>query len=605
MNSIRRLPNSSSTINTSWAIRAKASQSTLYGIKVNNVWGEFRVHQCDNGILIDGGYYSEIEKGKFFNIAHTAIKQQNTSPWPWWNNNTPQINLSNNDIRNATIGIDLYNTGNTLSRIESNSIVNTPYREKSVAIRAQNIIGKITDCKGMRWLTIRHNESRRFKTGIQSDICNCLEISNNQIYLNNPNWDQAHGIWVRSSLGALIDNNNVYGSGMQWYSQGIRLEFSPQTTLSCNYVNNTENALWIHNNNNFSTIIGNTLMNYKYGLHLTYNGLIGSQLISGTVKYDLFNSFDLTPGGPDVDLFTSLSTFGPNSPFCFRSSIISNVISGSIGPDPISKDLANNLTQQNFCGTATQPFNSNYPIIAGVYANENRWITKFKYAQVLKASADSASQLFNNPYMINQVNDSINTTVAEDILELDSLIEQKYWNEAWGKIYSTNPTHPIEELNLSTSEIVLKYLPVLWNGQDTTVNSGDVNWLFDVANRCPYQWGEVVFQARIFIHRYIDADAVFVDNCLPYTPNAPRLMQPEVDDEVYVYPNPATEVLYVYTGNNEAFNYIIYDMQGRIVKQEAMKQPVEVISIEGLQAGCYYITLYDGTIHKTLPFVKN
>lgn len=207
--------------------------------------------------------------------------------------------------------------------------------------------------------------------------------------------------------------------------------------------------------------------------------------------------------------------------------------------------------------------------------------------------------------MINQVNDSINTTVAEDILELDSLIEQKYWNEAWGKIYSTNPTHPIEELNLSTSEIVLKYLPVLWNGQDTTVNSGDVNWLFDVANRCPYQWGEVVFQARIFIHRYIDADAVFVDNCLPYTPNAPRLMQPEVDDEVYVYPNPATEVLYVYTGNNEAFNYIIYDMQGRIVKQEAMKQPGEVISIEGLQAGCYYITLYDGTIHKTLPFVKN
>jgi hypothetical protein len=594
--------------NNSWAIDARnggvGNTSSLYGLKVNNQWGPVQFQQCDNGIRVQGSYYSEIYNNSFWQLKGTAFYQLNTTAWPWWNNTTAQIDFKQNQINNVLIGVDLYNIGFTHARITDNTITNTPYRDKSVAIRAQNLKSVFDRCRG-GGLHILNNETNRFETGISVDFFACPRIQNNAVSLLNPNWDQAHGIWVRSCLRPTIGYNTVQGTAKAWYSQGIRLEFSPQTTISCNYVNNTENALWIHNNNNFSAIIGNTLMNYKYGLHLTYNGLIGSQLITGTEKYDLFNSFDLTQGGPDVDLFTSLSTFGPNSPFCFRNSIFSDVVSGSLDFSPISKEIANNLSLQNFCGTATQPFNSNYPIIAGVYANENRWITKFKYAQVLKASADSVSQLFNNPYMINQVNDSINTTVAKDILELDSLIEQKYWNEAWSKIYSTNPTHPIEELNLSTSEIVLKYLPVLWNGQDTTINSVDVNWLFDVANRCPYQWGEVVFQARIFIHRYIHADTLFMDNCLPYAPNAPRLMQPEVDGEVYVYPNPATEVLYVYKGNNEAFDYMIHDVQGRIVKQEAMKQLGEIISIEGLQAGCYYITLNDGTIHKTLPFVKN
>ncbi len=486
---------------TGWAIKATAPATVLRGIKVNNQLGNVRIQQCDNGIEINGGYYSEITNNSFFNLKSTAIYQRNTPPW---NNPTYQIQIKNNQIQMVTVGIDLFNNGNTLTLVKENIIQNAMYRDKSVAIRAQNLLIKPRKCKfepnGL--LNIENNYTFRFETGIQADLCNCLKISDNEVNLANPGWDQAHGIWVKSSLGALIDENQVTGSGMDWYSQGIRLEFSPQTTISCNLVTNTENALWIHNNNIFSFIIGNTLQQYKNGLHLTYNGLIGSQFISGTQKYDLFNSFDLNPMGTDADLYTSLSTNGTNSPLASFQYL--NIYSNN---DPqslaISLIAANNNSYYSYCRINNIPNTISTFNFLGPYRQENRWINKWKHKEFFMSLGDSLTVEFPHISYITQMNDSIAFTQINQLYAADSLIFNKQWNEATLLLQEITSSEPIEEFWKNAHQLMLKYLPTLMHGNDTIINEVDSTSLYAMANQCPYKYGDAVIQARIFILRYI------------------------------------------------------------------------------------------------------
>ncbi|MCZ2442996.1 MAG: hypothetical protein LC101_04385, partial [Flavobacteriales bacterium] len=116
--------------NIAWAVQASADLSKLYGIKINDQWGEFRIQQSDNGINISGGYYAEIENGHFYNLNQTAVLIKNTNPWPWWNSNLPQIKIVNNEMLNAT-HIDLYNFNNTQTLIDNNTIINLLYRDKN------------------------------------------------------------------------------------------------------------------------------------------------------------------------------------------------------------------------------------------------------------------------------------------------------------------------------------------------------------------------------------------------------------------------------------------------------------------------------------------
>lgn len=586
-----------------WAISVKASNDKLYGIKINDQWGEFRVHQCDNGIVINGGYYTEISKGRFFNIANTAIKQHNTAPWPWWNSTTAQINLSQNDIRNATIGIDLYNTGNTLSLVDNNSIANTSYRKKSVAIRTQNIFGKIAECKDTRLLTIRNNTTTRFKTGIQSDICNCLEISNNAVNLNNPNWDQAHGIWVRSSLGALINGNTVTGSGMDWYSQGIRLEFSPQTTISCNMVTNTENALWIHNNNIFSFIIGNTLQQYKNGLHLTYNGILGSQFISGTEYFDLFNSFTVN-GNIDNDLYTSLSTNGTTSPLASFQYLNFNSIN-ELQSQPILLIGATNNSYSSYCRVNNPPNTISTFNFLGPYRHENRWINKWKHKEFFGSLGDSLAVEFPHAGYVSQMNDSIAYTQINQLYAADSLMSHKKWNEATLLLQQITATEPTEEFWKSAHQVMLKYIPTLLQGNDTVINAMDSVSLYAMANQCPYQYGDAVIQSRIFILRHINPSETFDDNCVDSNTSSPRLSQIENQQgNLGIYPNPGSDELYVKFNSTYPAELLIYDLHGRIVIEEKMYSSERMVPVRELRPGCYYVVVRNEVIYEGYQWIK-
>ena len=73
---------------------------------------------------------------------------------------------------------------------------------------------------------------------------------------------------------------------------------------------------------------------------------------------------------------------------------------------------------------------------------------------------------------------------------------------------------------------------------------------------------------------------------------------------VSVYPNPATDKLFVEFKSNENFQASIFDMNGKLVQQLTMNQDSQFIEISRYAAGDYVLKLSDGTTEKSISFTK-
>ena len=79
------------------------------------------------------------------------------------------------------------------------------------------------------------------------------------------------------------------------------------------------------------------------------------------------------------------------------------------------------------------------------------------------------------------------------------------------------------------------------------------------------------------------------------TPNA---------NSIKVYPNPATNTLFVATKNNEVNTATIIDYSGRTVATYNMTGNNLAINTSSLAAGTYVLTLTNATQSTTIRFVK-
>lgn len=69
---------------------------------------------------------------------------------------------------------------------------------------------------------------------------------------------------------------------------------------------------------------------------------------------------------------------------------------------------------------------------------------------------------------------------------------------------------------------------------------------------------------------------------LPYAGN---------NNPVVIYPNPATDVLYIQTGNEETYRVELYDAMGRKVLEQAVSRENNAISVRQLLPGCYRVKI--------------
>jgi hypothetical protein len=147
-----------------------------------------------------------------------------------------------------------------------------------------------------------------------------------------------------------------------------------------------------------------------------------------------------------------------------------------------------------------------------------------------------------------------------------------------------------------------------------------------LANACPYEEGTAVFKARMLWALFNPA-AQYNDrlNCLPQTQNRSSngttnannnidsLLEAQVSEEatkiveyskfvaqkdsikelvnlIQVYPNPATEYLYINYGIDKESNLYIYDQLGKIVLQKNIFNN-EKIKLQDIANGIYHIKI--------------
>ena len=83
-----------------------------------------------------------------------------------------------------------------------------------------------------------------------------------------------------------------------------------------------------------------------------------------------------------------------------------------------------------------------------------------------------------------------------------------------------------------------------------------------------------------------------------------------IDSDIIVYPNPASDLFTLYTGNFETFvgpfNVLtLTDINGKVLLKEEIKEKAKQISLSKYKNGIYFITVrQDKLIIKTLKIVK-
>jgi hypothetical protein len=70
-----------------------------------------------------------------------------------------------------------------------------------------------------------------------------------------------------------------------------------------------------------------------------------------------------------------------------------------------------------------------------------------------------------------------------------------------------------------------------------------------------------------------------------------------------VYPNPTNDVLNIqFIGDIPNSNFIIVDLQGRVVLEGTLFTPNSIIDLNDIEAGSYYLKL--GVSNKKIQFLK-
>jgi len=88
----------------------------------------------------------------------------------------------------------------------------------------------------------------------------------------------------------------------------------------------------------------------------------------------------------------------------------------------------------------------------------------------------------------------------------------------------------------------------------------------------------------------------------------PNSVEPKT--EIFIFPNPTTDYVSINMEGHEYKNgqrsYQLYDIQGRLLKQNTINQSETQVSLTDLRASLYILQLYvDNKVLKTFKIIKN
>ena len=399
---------------------------------------------------------------------------------------------------------------------------------------------------------ILHNDIRKVKFGITTNLVYYLTIDDNEIDLStDPLAVYGAGIKIENSQKNSITNNTIRAAHRNnWWVDGIRLEYTPKTTVSCNIMERTASGVFLNGDCSDSRIFQNNFRRNYWGYII--NGAIAglqqpnkysdnmwtgpydvnTDWMGGTYWHTLNQNSNVYQNEMNVRPGSTHSVFKP-VPFYANNNLGSPT--GNLWPDPVNPTWGS-INYANLEANNNDPFydecaavadtsdgdeNMIQQIVSGNYQSpqyneENNWW--LQYQLYIRALSDST---LTNQYSLQQFIDSMQQASAgrlehigkqmSDSTHRDSLSlsQLRAENQAIGT------SNAIEEYYKWVNE---KNIDAAISELDSTFraynfNITDMETLASLAWDCPFDKGPAVFAARALMLKINPSSASFINAC--------------------------------------------------------------------------------------------
>jgi hypothetical protein len=608
------------------------------------------VTNSDNGFNLYSNMNAIIESNTMFNIKNNGIVLSQN----YRTNGVYQI--KGNNLKDVQFNhILISDNPKTYKNIENNDINEsyTPNYLYSTGIQIMEY------AKAPLPVTVIDNHIKQVQTGIYTSKVNLLKVNNNYIDLNaNPDMSQGFGIVVWYGQSHSITNNQIRAANRNnYYVDGIRLEYTPKTTVSCNSMERTGSGVFlngtctdskIHQNNLRRNFWGYIINNAVSGLQQPnmysdniWTGPYDNNTLDGGTYWHTFNmGSDPYQNAMNVRNHTLPGNVHKPVPFYAKNDFGNNTF--NLWPHPVNPtdgpiyypNLYSNTNNPdygsclNVIATDTtegeaqlmqQIINNNVQLPE--YNQENLWWMQYQ----LYVSAKEDATLANQPGMQAFINDMEQlpigkleqiTTLLGDSTSKDSLnlIAIKNQNDAIG--ISNTMESLFKQMNGKVIDIALTEISDDFNGYG--LSELEENEIEALAQECPFEKGPAVFIARVLIKKLRPESGIYLNYCEKVQPeqsnrsSSPFPFEYEYDpseehdmdyllkqdnitfvNELKLYPNPSNSMI-----NLESPELItkveISNMIGQVILFDNTSAANKVsIDMKGMPKGLYLIKVFN------------
>jgi hypothetical protein len=545
------------------------------------------------------------------NIQYNNVNNCATGIWTGYNFSAYSVDTYTLQINNNTISANTngYCTNAIYLNTYPTATITTPSTSEIKDNSITQATNGISISNFKKIINIKTNSiSNRYAAsgsinGIKLTGCQNLVVEN-----NHTNYDVATASLINGNLAAY----------------GIYLQNSSNMIVKCNTIEKAARSMVFEGTCTSSTTAGfgitrNTMIKAQDGFVLKGSGIIGQQGNSNTIKSD--NVWDLTAGnyfttsqtnvelGSDANLsklyVTNLTSglvtrpvlnSGGGSQYFWSTSLLSSTGTAAVcgfvpaalmagGNENLSMSSSSSSNYSNELKAIEQD-NTQFP----VYNDESHWQRdKFVYDELVRNSNLTTNAALNNFY---------NNTTSAAIGKFNS-VEKKMASGNY--IVANTINNSINPSNLPEQNQKTMNTLILNQAINTSYvhTSSDIATATAIAEQCPLQGGNAVYQARNLL-MIINNDVIeFVDNC---DAGARTMLTNEnttaaFDDQSFkLYPNPndGNMVLSYSLAEKLEGTFNLYDITGRLINKYTLTEGENnslKITESNLTSGVYFYSI--------------
>lgn len=548
--------------------------------------------------------------------------------------------IKNNTFKNVQTAIaHYYSTPSSPTYslgIGQNNIIATPAGYVGLAISIQAAIN--TYSLATAGIAVANNTITNVRNGIfANNIKSGLRVSTNKIAFQFVASGARYGIKYTGNQNAYTDNNTINSFGTSNVNlTGIFMQLSPGCKTQCNTISTVGRCVVFDGNNasNVTGFIRNTMNTSNTGLYLSNNGIIGDQGQGGPLLFRR-NSENTWNGVFTYKTYTSFST-AQNSKLFIRNNAVENPfwgtnMAGNSGsavspatkfwtspssplPTLLPQSAIFPLTCPNVLLTAAkvapwQPLND----VAEAISLDADLLSLVTNTVSLNAAAAYLQQQFvygllkrpqiatSNLGLLNFASTNSVTSLA-DYTAVDTLIKNGQYSTAQ---IVNNTAVTVSTMEQNHNDINTQLINKLLNS-NYAYTTGQVLLIETIANKCPLNDGNAVYQARTLLQIIKEQFIEFTDSCDVEKPSGARVANVEsaeiitnvVHSDFVLYPNPNNgefNVLYNIDAQLTNVTINIIDINGRLVYEHKLdtESNMSNFNTNNLKNGVYHFTIID------------